>query len=79
MLYKSAEINFEESNLAVEAEEFIVFQFVIFRFIRFDSSIDNQEFTPPYIALSQVILSNYQDRNPYQTDLYSLNRLNQKK
>lgn len=79
MFHKPSEVNLEELYLSIEAEELVIFQFVIFSFEFCYLSIDNQIFTPPYIVLSQVILSNYQDRNPYQTDLYSLNRLNQKK
>lgn len=45
MLHESSEINLEELYLSIEAEEFIVFQFVIFRFERLNHSIDNQTFT----------------------------------
>lgn len=47
MLHESAEVNLEEPDLAIEAEEFIVFQFVIFRSEWLDFSIDDQIFTPP--------------------------------
>lgn len=46
MLHESAEVNLEEPDLAIEAEEFIVFQFVIFRSEWLDFSIDDQIFTP---------------------------------
>ena len=50
MLHKSTEVNLEEPDLAIEAEELVVFQFVIFRSEWLDFSIDDQIFTPPYIA-----------------------------
>ena len=53
MLHKSSEIYLEELHLAVEAEEFVVFQFVILWFEQFDYSIDNQVFLPP-LALGWV-------------------------
>ena len=46
MLYEPAEIDFEEFYLTIEAEELIVFKFIIFGFEFFDYSIDNQIFTP---------------------------------
>ena len=52
MLHKSSEANLEELYHSIEAEEFIVFQFVIFRFERLSHSIDNQIFTP--VAFGRV-------------------------
>ena len=46
MLHEYSEINLEELYLSVEAEEFIVFQFVICRFEWLNHSIDNQIFAP---------------------------------
>lgn len=53
MLHKPAEVNLEEPNLAVEAEELVIFQFVIFSFEFCYLSFDNQIFTPP-IAFGRV-------------------------
>ena len=41
MLNKSAEVNFEEPDLAIEAEELAIFQLVIFCFQFCYYSIDN--------------------------------------
>lgn len=47
MLHESAEIYLKESDLAIEAEELVIFQFVIFSFEFCYLSFDNHIFTPP--------------------------------